>query len=323
MCSPSSLSPEVRRLIASHAACPGRPTASPFGEKDEIGMLNLVRPSGIAWMLERADLGRIYDLAVDYFIGMPVWTAAGDMPFQIWMNHTPSGTVVDDATGAGRSQNELASYSGDSVAMYTHTGTHVDALCHWGYRGVIWNGFSERECLGSRHWLVAGADKHPPLVARGVLLDVAAAQGTEILPDSFGIGRRELEDAIAREGVEIGCGDVVLIRTGRMRVWPDPERYLGNSPGITLDGARFLAEQGVALIGADNIALEQIPPSSGSSWSPVHTYLLAEAGVTILEVANLEEIAADDVFEFVFVGACIKLRGATGAPIRPIAIALR
>src|SRR5262249_10286783 len=229
-------------------------------------------------------------------------------------------TLVDDSPGVGRAINERVSYSGDSIAMYTHCGTHIDALCHWGYGGAIWNGFTADEHLGSRHWTVAGADKQPPIVARGVLLDVAGLHGLDDLPDSHPIGREELAAACTRQRVELRAGDVVLVRTGRMRRWPSVAEYLAPSPGLDLDGAAFLAEAGAIVIGADNVALEVIPPATADHWSPVHTYLLAECGVAILELAWLEELAEAKVHEFAFVGACMPIRGATGAPIRPLAL---
>jgi kynurenine formamidase len=108
-----------------------------------------------------------------------------------------------------------------------------------------------------------------------------------------------------------------------MRLWPDRTAYLPNPPGINREGAEFLAKVGAVIIGADNHCLEQAPSADPENWQVVHTYLLAEAGVPILEIANLEELAQDKVFEFAFFGACIRLRGATGAPMRPVAIPLR
>ena len=322
MCAPPLLS-DAERLIAARAAQAGSPSPSPFGPDDQIGMLNLITPESRRRVLENVDPGRVFDLSVDYFVGMPSWTANGDMSFQIWLNHTPAGTLIDDSPGVGRAINERVSYSGDSIAMYTHTGTHIDALCHWGYGGTIWNGFTEGEHLGSRQWTVAGADRQPPIVARGVLLDVAGLHEVDDLPDSHPIGPADLDAACTRQKVELQPGDVVLVRTGRMNRWPSVSGYLAPSPGLNLDGAAFLAETGAIVIGADNVALEVIPPETTDHWSPVHTYLLAECGVAILELAWLEELAAAKVYEFAFVGACMRIRGATGAPIRPLAMAFR
>ena len=206
--------------------------------------------------------------------------------------------------------------------MYTHSGTHVDTLSHFGYHGRIWNGFSAADHLRSRHWDVAGADKHPPVMARGVMIDVAAAKGVDVLPDSHGIGKDDICEALERQGSDLRVGDVALIRTGRMTLWPDPARYTDNEPGLNREGAEFLAQSGVVMVGADNIAVEQLPTADPENWQVVHAYLLAEAGIPMLEMANLEELSRERVFEFAFFGACLRLRGATGSPMRPIAMPL-
>jgi kynurenine formamidase len=308
--------------IAALQSTPGTPTRSPFGPEDEIGMLNLITPDSVARVLSAVDGSVTYDLSVDYFVGMPSWVAGGDPPFQICLTHTPRGNVAD-AAGPERESYREITYTGDAISMYTHCGTHIDALNHWGYRGETWNGFTEDEHLGSRTWTAGGVDKHPPLIARGVLIDVADAQGADVLEPSFGIGPAELGDALERQGTEVRAGDVVLIRTGRMRLWPDPAAYLEDEPGLTREGAEFLARAGAIVIGADTVGLEQIPSADPGNWSPVHTYLLAEAGVPILEVADLERLAADRLYDFGFIGACMRIRGATGAPIRPLAIPFR
>src|SRR5215212_392746 len=158
---------------------------SPYGESDEIGRLNLMTPQSRARALRRADASHTYDLSVDLFLGMPAWSAYGEPTYQIWMNHTPQGTVVDNLSQKPREINEHIGYSSDSVSMITHTGTHIDALNHFGYGDTIYNGFSAEEHLGSRHWTRCGVDRIPPIVARGVLLDVAAAKGVTSLPRSY------------------------------------------------------------------------------------------------------------------------------------------
>jgi kynurenine formamidase len=322
MCGPEFITEETRRRIAAHAAAFRKVTKSPFGPEDEIGMLNLLAPEAARSVIRRADGGAALDLSVDMFMGMPSWTKAGDPPFQQWMTHTPKGTVHDDLTGYGRGQNELVSYSGDAVSMYTHTGTHIDTLNHFGYHGEIWNGFNSGQHLSSRHWLKCGADKFPPIIGRGVMFDIAALHGVDVLPDNYGIGSEDLQAALDRQGVMFGVGDIALVRTGRMRNWPDARAYIDNSPGLNLEGARFLAGHGAAVIGGDNSALEQMPAADPENWQVVHTYLLGEAGVPIMELVNCEQLSEDKLYEFAFVGACLKIRGATGAPMRPLAMPL-
>ena len=296
---------------------------SPWGADDEIGRLNLITAESQAEVLSRVRGGQVYDLSVEYFIGMPSWQAAGDPHYRMWMTHTPHGTVVDDPLNVGKAMNEHVSYTGAAVSLYTHMGTHIDALNHFGLDGEIWNGFSATHHLGDRGWKVAGAENIPPIIARGVMIDVAAAKGVAMLPAGHRITREDLVEALARQRVTLREGDVVLMRTGRMQVFEDAAAYMDNPPGIGMSAARFLAEEsGAMIIGADNLSLEAFPSEVEENYVPVHTYLLAQQGVPILEVVNLEKLSRDQVYEFAFIGGSLKLRGADGAPIRPIALPL-
>jgi kynurenine formamidase len=321
MCGTNFINATTASNIAAAAAKFREITMSPFGAEDEIGMLNLLTPDSMREIVARADAGHTLDLSVDYFLGMPSYTAAGQPPYQISMTNTPHGTALDNSTGFGE-QNELVGYSGDAISMYTHCGTHIDTLNHFGYYGKIWNGFDADSYLGARHWLCAGAEKQPPIIARGVLLDIAGLHDVDVLPQSYGIGRKDLEDAARRQNVELRPGDVVMVRSGQMSLWGDPEAYIKNESGVNREGAEFLARSGAIVVGADNLSFEQIPSTEDGNWLPVHTYLFGEAGVTIMEVVNLEPLAQDEIYEFCFIGAALKLRGATGAPIRPMAMPL-
>lgn len=306
-----------------------RPTVgkSPWGPDDELGSLNRMTDATRAAVLSRIAGGRVYDLGVEYFVGMPSWHVLGDPRYQYWLTHTPRGTAVDDPAGVGHDQNELVAYTGDAVSFYTHMGTHIDALNHFGLEGQIYNGFRADEHLGDRGWKKTGAETIPPIIARGVLIDVAGAKSKDgdALPSSYGITVEDLKAALERQRVKLEPGDVVLIRGGRMRAWPDDSGYVDNQPGLTLPAAKWLAEeQQVLAIGGDNLSLEHFPVDDGSpTWVPVHTYLLAQAGVPIIEVVNLEELARDGVHEFAFIAASLKFRGASAAPFRPIALPLR
>jgi len=297
---------------------------SPWGPEDEIGRLNLMTDKSRAAILSRVSGGTNYDLSVEYFIGMPSWQAAGDPHYRIWMTHTPNGTVNDDPLSLGKAMNEHVSYTGAAVSMYTHMGTHIDSLNHFGLNGVIWNGFSADEHLGDRGWRVAGAENIPPIIARGVLIDVAAAKGVDMLADGYRVTRDDLVIAVDQQGVELRDGDVVLIRTGRMNLYENASAYMANPPGLGMAAAKFLVEEsGAMIVGADNLSFEAFPSEVDHNYVPLHTYLLAQHGVPILELVNLEALAEDRVYEFAFVAGSLKLRGADAAPIRPIAIPVR
>lgn len=300
-----------------------KPGVSPWGEDDEIGRLNLMTQKSQAAVLSRVRANKSYDLSVEYFIGMPSWQAAGDPHYQIWMTHTPKGTVIDDPLHLGKEMNEHVSYTGAAISMYTHMGTHIDALNHFGLNGKIWNGFSAEEHAGDRGWRVAGVEEFPPIIARGVLVDVAEAKGVAMLPDGYRITRKDIQQTLTLQKIAIKEGDVVLLRTGRMRDYENAEAYMRNPPGLGFDAAKYLVEHaGAMIVGADNLSLEAFPSELESDYVPVHTYLLAEQGTPILELVYLEELSKDKIYEFAFIGASLKLRGADAAPIRPVALPL-
>lgn len=234
----------------------------------------------------------------------------------MWMIHAPA---------RGNGSGELLSHSSEAISMNTHTGTHIDTLSHFGLHGKLFNGVSADEALGVRGWSKSGAEKYPPIVARGVLIDVAKAKGIDILPASYAITVDDLKDALAKQHTTLAEGDVVLVRTGQMGLWPDKSKLsLFTQSGLSLEAAKWLAEERKAMVlGADNLGLESFPSTNKENFAPVHSYLLAEKGVSFIELLWLEDLAKDEVYEFAFITAPLKLRGATGSPIRPVAIPVR
>jgi len=292
---------------------------SPWGPNDEIGTLNMMSDRSRFQVITEITSGKIYDLSVDYFVGMPSFHSLGDPGYQYWLTHTPKGTIIDNPNGLGEEMNQKVSYTGDAISMYTHMGTHIDALNHFGLNGKIWNGFSAQEFLGDKGWKKTGSESIPPIVARGVLIDVAAAMGN--LTENYRITADDLKFALSKQQTTLGKGDVVLIRTGQAQHYEDAKHYLHNYPGISLEAVKWLVEdQEIMLLGADNLSFEAFPPEREDNWVPVHTYLLAEKGVMFIEQMFLEELSADNIYEFAFFGASLKLRGASGSPMRPIAI---
>lgn len=289
---------------------------SPWGSADEIGALNMMTDASRFDVLKRVASGKIYDLGVDLFVGMPTCCSAfGDPTYQIWMTHAPAR---GDAS-------KCLTHSSDGVSMNTHTGTHIDTLNHFGLHGKIWNQVSADDALGDRGWTRSGADKYPPIMARGVLIDLARSRNVSHLPSPYSITVADLRGALRKQRTTLRPGDVVLIRTGLMTAWPDESRYrLANQAGLSLEAARWLVEEQKAmLLGADNFGVESFPSRDPENFAPVHTYLLAEQGVSLLEVVWLEELAKDQVYEFLFIASPLKMRGATGAPVRPLAIPIR
>jgi kynurenine formamidase len=297
---------------------------SPWGPRDEIGRLNWITRDTNRAVLEHLDARHVFDLNVEYFVGMPSWVAAGDPPYGIWMTHTPQGSVNDNLSGVGSAVHKKYSYCGDSIHMYTHCGTHIDTLNHLGFYGRYWNGWTADKDLGSRIWNKGGPENFPPVIARGVLLDIAGLKGVDSLPASYAVTPRDLRGAARKQGVKLQKKDVVLVRTGRMQAWPDFHGYLDGSPGISLAAAKWLCEEaGAMCIAGDTIGLEVLPSEEPNVFLPVHCYMFATAGCQIIEVVNMEEIAAEKMYEFAFLGFPLKLRGATGAPMPSYAVPLK
>lgn len=253
---------------------------------------------------------RLVELGHPHFTGMP--TSPNHPGFRMALIRRHGDMVREDG---GSASNELIVTGG-------HVGTHVDALSHVSHEGKLHGGVDAQQAqLGGRFGQL-GAEHTPPLLRRGVLLDVAALHGVDILPGGYGITAADLQGAADRAQVEVGEGDVVLIRTGWARHFDDPHTYQGLTdgvPGPTVDAARWLVDRGVVTTGSDTTAYEQIPTGQGHSVLPVHRVLLVEAGIHIIEHLNLEEAAAEGLTEFVFVMAPLRIVGGTGSPIRPLA----
>ena len=206
------------------------------------------------------------------------------------------------------------------IVMPEHSGTHIDALAHQAENLTLHGGVHvDSGVQTSVGFRVLGIDTMAPLVSRGVLLDVA---GAKRLPAEHSITVEELERARSAAGVDIRQGDVVLVRTGYGALWSDPAEYLRGA-GVSAAGSSWLIDHKVSAVGADNLAWDLMGPTDPelNVTLPGHVLLLVRAGIPIIENLNLEELAAAGVHEFAFICLPLKMRGATGSPVRPIALA--
>jgi kynurenine formamidase len=266
-----------------------------------------------AWQIP--ENSRVFDLGQPYFVGMPHHPAHPPFLFGLVKQH-------GDYVGPG-----LNSSASDALALGSHVGTHIDALCHFSCGGKLYGGDQAAEVQS----YAGGLQRHsidtiPPIFRRGVLLDIAgfeggaegARGGDTPLPADFEITPGHLDAAVRAEGVEIRAGDVVLLRTGWAVYWSDAPRFINQAcgPGPGLAGAQWLSRRGIYAAGSDTVAFEKLPDAG----MPVHVHLLVESGIHIIECLNLEELARARVYEFLFVALPLKLTGATASPIRPVAL---
>ena len=217
------------------------------------------------------------------------------------------------------------SAANDMISMGTHVGTHIDALAHVSQDGKLHGGVDAAEAQVGGRFLEHGAHTIAPMVRRGVLLDVPGALGVGRLEPGQEISVADLRTTLDTQGTEIREGDVVLVRSGWGQHFDsgDGDTYRGLStgvPGVSDTGATFLADHGIHATGADTIAYEQLKPGAGHGLLPAHRVLLVERGIYIIEAMDLEALAAAGAHEFLFVLSPLKFFGATGSPVRPLAV---
>ena len=267
--------------------------------------------------------GRVFSLARDRFPRMPLFP--GHPTFEVLSYRTPQGIrAAGDEPWGPRNEAGLG-YMSELVMGTTHSGAHIDAHAHMTIgAGDRWNGGAAAEHLGDFGPLRGDATEIPPLWRRGVLYDVPSHRGVPFLGRGEPVPAAELEAIEESTGVAAGEGDVALVRTGYMRHWPDEQRMAEHrGPGPDASAARLLAERGVVATGSDTETYEVQPapePGEPSNPQPVHTLLLIERGIYIMESLDLEELAAAGAHEFLFVALPLRIRGATGSMIDPVAV---
>jgi kynurenine formamidase len=260
---------------------------------------------------ERFSAARVYDLAQPLEQGMPVSPNHPGYKMALQRRH---GDMV--RADGGSASNEMILIGG-------HTGTHIDALCHVSHQGKLFGGHDAAAAQVGGRFKVHGVETIPLMFSRGVMLDIAGLHGVEVLAPGTPVTSGDLDRAVARQGVTVRQGDAVLIRTGWPAHWKDPDTFVGHHhgvPGPDESAAAWLAERRIRLTGAETIAYECIYPERGHALLPVHRLLLVERGIHIVEVLNLTELARDGVSEFLFVLTPLKVVGATGVPVRPVAV---
>lgn len=282
-----------------------------WGPEDERGALNLIGPEEVRRAVSLVQSGEVLSLA------QPLSTHMPGPKHRCGLQHFMGRDGGDYAAGGRRPGG--FQFAEDTVVMPLHIGTHVDALCHAWYDDELYNGFPGNSIRSTTGAARLGVDKMPPIVTRAVLLDLVRLRGKPLAPDES-IGRGELIEASALAGVEIGRGDAVLIRTGWHEAQAGVEDVsFDKEPGINVEAGLWLAERDVALVGADNYAIEVLPFPQGQVF-PVHQRLIRDYGIPLLEGLSLGGIAARERGAFLFVFGALPIEGATGSPVVPVAI---
>ena len=285
-------------------------TESKWGPDDEIGAANYLTPELALKAAQLVKTGKVYALGIPVDNKTPAYPPRG---FKI--------TVVQPgqagSPGMGPSK---TTYNDDIIEGWVGVGSQIDGLGHIGVEHVYYNGNKIADFGDPTGLKKLGIDKLPPMVTRGVLLDMAAHFGTDVVKEGTAFNVKEIEEVAKKQGVEIRQGDVVLFHTGWISlIGKDDKRYNSGEPGVGVEGAKYLTSKGVVAVGADTWGVEVIPFESKNIFE-VHQILLPMNGTYILENMNTADLARDKVYEFMFVLGQPRFKGAVQSMINPVAI---
>lgn len=252
--------------------------------------------------------GRVHDLGMPIDSAMPMGSAGAFAPFSLAFSATPRGTRTEGST---------FHYAAEVVIGSMHTSTHIDALAHIAIDGTVYGDVPYEQILTDRGLTAHGIDTVAPIAGRGVVLDVAGERGIPALDDGYEITVEDLQSVLSSSGTQLAKGDVVLVRTGKIReFFADPAKFGAAQPGVGPDAAIWLYERGMAALGTDTTGTEAMPfPNPNRT---THGAMLEERGVHLIENLMLDEVAADGVHAGAFVCTPLKITGATGSWVRPI-----
>ncbi len=284
---------------------------SRHGAEDTLGAINYLSPEKVLQAARLVKTGKTYALGVE---------TGPDSPAYGPRSYALTVLQLDDGVGAPLAANQLTS-NDDLLQTWMGIGSQIDGLGHLGINHRYYNGKHASEFVTVTGLTSFGIETLPPIVTRGVLINMASHLGQEILAAGTVFGSAEIKAAAAAQKVSIERGDVVLLHTGWLAVADtDPARFMAGEPGLSQEGARYLAELGVVAVGADTWGLDAMPGERADEMFPAHQELLARNGVYILENMDTRALAADAATEFLFVLGQPRFVGAVQAVINPVAI---
>lgn len=284
---------------------------SKYGAEDTLGAFNNLSPEKV---LEAA---RLVKTGKTYALGIPVGRdtpAYGSRSFQLF------AVASGDGSGTAVGTNEMTA-NDDWVMTWIGIGTHIDGLGHLGIGHRYYNGLHVSDFWRPSGLVKLSLHELPPIVTRGVVLDLPAYLEVDMLKPGTAINRKEIDGAAKKQGVQLRKADVVILHTGwQAMAAKNPEQFLAGEPGLGVEGAQYLAGLGVVAVGADTWGVEVMPFENGGEVFPAHQILLAKNGVYILENIKTDELVADKAWEFLFVLGQPRMVGAVQMMINPVAI---
>ena len=285
------------------ARCPSK-----WGAGDERGSGNHMKPASVLRATQLIKTGEVIEIAHVLNDKMPFF---GTRRFDVHVKRT----FMNDFSNRRGSNEEIV------ISEIGQVGTQFDGFAHQTHEDSHYNCFKTGAIATRGSFTKLGIEKVGMLMTRGVLIDVAALKGVDMLPDTYEITIKDLQDALAKQRITLQAGDAVLINTGWNKLWAkDNARYVKSCPGIGVAAAEWLARQDPMLIGSDNWPVEVAPNPDPRLSLPVHQIALVVNGIHLLENLKLDDLAAKQVYEFAFVMQPLKAQGFSGSTVAPVAI---
>jgi kynurenine formamidase len=285
-------------------------------EIDEIGAMKLLTPELVRSTMTLVKQGKIYSLGQILEPSMP--HLQRHPPLVIAPFTTP---YQSQRRWEKRGAKNLPGTASERVEINTHSGTHIDALGHWSNGNRNYGELDANENYTENGLAHLGLERIPPIVARGILIDVARHRGKEMLAAGTVITVKDMQSFLEVQRLSITQGDVLLLYTGWSKLWKERDpRYCESEPGPGREASTWLADHGIVALGSDTMAVDVDPPEDAAYPRVVHQIMLVERGIHLIENLYLDELVSDRVYEFVFVLATPRLKGGTAFPVEPIAI---
>lgn len=283
---------------------------SPYGADDEIGAANLLTPESVLAAVKLVKTGKTYPLAVPIDRNLPAFRHRS---FQL------TNVQPGEAGGVTMGPNKF-SFNDELVVAWTGVGTQLNGIGHIGIDNVYYNGNRAADFVTVEGVTKLGIEKVPPIVARGIVLDMTAIHGGPTVPENTEFSVADIGRALERQGITIQRGDVVLFNTGWLElIGRDNRKFLDVEPGIGMEAAQWLADKEIIAFGGDTWASEIYPSRDGQLF-PVNQFMLAKRGIYNLELIDSRALVRDQTWEFLFVLGQPLYRGSTQVNINPVAI---
>lgn len=281
-----------------------------YGASDEIGAANLLTSDVVLQATKLVRKGKVYPLAVPVDKNLPAYRHRS---FHLY-------NVQPEEAGGRTSGPNKFTLNDELVNAWTGVGTQLNGLGHIGIDNTYYNGNAARDFVTTEGVKKLGVEKVPPMVTRGVVLDMVSHYGGPVVPAGTEFGVADLKAVLKKEGLVLRKGDVVLFNTGWLElIGKDDGKFLEVEPGIGMEAAEWLASQGIVAFGGDTWATEIYPSKDGREF-PVNQFMLAKKGIYNLELIDSRALVRDGAYEFMFVLGQPLYKGSTQVNVNPVAI---